>query len=62
MENNERYMTKSKVCELLQDFVHYIDHRDYNLLNRELIDFANEIQSMFERKIEELENNILSVE
>ena len=47
MENNEKYMTKSNVCELLQDFVHYIDHRDYNLLNRELIDFANEIQSMF---------------
>ena len=40
-------MTKSKVCELLQDFVHYIDNRDYNLLNRELIDFAkSEIQDV----------------
>lgn len=41
----------------LQEIADYIESKEYNYLNGELLDFANDVKSKIENKINELKKN-----
>ena len=42
------------ICSALQEIWDYIENKEYNYLNGELLNFANDIQFKIEQKINEL--------
>lgn len=46
------------ICSALQEIWDYIENKEYNYLNGELLNFANDIQFKIEQKINELNSSV----
>lgn len=45
------------ICSALQEIWDYIENKEYNYLNVELLNFANDIQFKIEQKINDVKNS-----
>ena len=45
------------ICSALQEIWDYIENKEYNYLNGELLNFANDIQFKIEQKINEFKSD-----
>jgi hypothetical protein len=57
-EQNPQSCQTDVICGALQEIWDYIENKEYNYLNGELLNLANDIQFKIEQKINELRTEV----